>query len=68
MEHLGRDRALDSPFGGEPHGGHAAAPELSLDDVPVGEGPIQVGEHEGRGRRRRIHAHAIMAAFLVGRR
>ena len=37
VEHLDRDGAIMTPIVREPDGRHAAAPELTLDHVPVGE-------------------------------
>ena len=44
MEHLERDEPLVPDVAREVHGGHAAAPELALDDVAIGEGGSEQGE------------------------
>ena len=49
MQHLERDRAVVLEVLGEVDRGHAAAAELALEAVAIGEGRLQGGAQVGQG-------------------
>ena len=51
-QHLERHRAVVAEVVGQVDGGHAAAAELALDPVAVGQSCLQLKRREGQRRRR----------------